>query len=354
MWLPMGFDRGRANLLHTRNGRLGMRGQMRLAVAVVAGLLAVVGVSRAGGSTAPSRWVITDLGVLVGKPYQGSRAAALNETGEVVGESWAGSIEFPNRAVVWERISWPPGSTPRFTWKASPLDTGGLTGDSAAAGVNNSGQVVGNVHYAGFEQAAYWWYNGVADVIATPLGGWGSWAADINQHGVIAGSANQTTHTWGRHGFVWANGKTTDLGFLPRSNQTQPVALNEHGQVVGSSWSGDISTATDVRAFLWQAGKKIVDLGTLPGRALSAADDINDGGRVVGSSWNGDMSTSRQEHAFLWSRGRMTDLGTLPGARRSGATGIANAINNHGQIVGNCTTRNGWTHAVLWTLNSSH
>ena len=365
-----------------------MRGQVRLAVAAVAGLLAAA-VSGAAGSTAQSGWVITDLGVLVGKPYQFSDAAALNEKSQVVGWSWS-SRDVPKIAFVWERVSRPPGSTPRFTWKASPLDTGGLTGESAATGVNDSGQVVGNIGNVGNEQAAYW-DNGVANVIETPLGGWGSWAADINQHGVIAGSgfpANQTTQVWKRHGFVWLNGKTTDLGFLPRSNQTRPVALNEHGQVVGSSWSGDMWTATDVRAFLWQAGKKIVDLGALPGRALSAATDIDNKGSVVGSSWNGEMDTSRQEHAFLWSRGRMTDLGPLPGARQSGATGIndngqivgwsddhavlwekgrvidlgtlikgracvANAVNNHGQIVGLCTTRNGQDHAVLWTLRSS-
>ena len=230
----MGLDDARLNSGGTSNGRRGMRGQVRLAVAVAAGLLAVVGVSGASGSTAPSRWVITDLGVVVGKPYQFSDAAALNETGEVVGESWGVSLDVPNRAFVWERISRPSGSTPRFAWKASPLDSGGLTGDSAAVGMNDSGQVVGYIGSAGNERAAYW-DNGVANVIETPLGGWGSWAVDINQHGVIAGSgfpANQITELWKKHGFVWLNGKTTDLGFLPRSNQTQPVALNEHGQVV--------------------------------------------------------------------------------------------------------------------------
>jgi probable HAF family extracellular repeat protein len=44
----------------------------------------------------------------------------------------------------------------------------------------------------------------------------------------------------------------------------------------------------------------------------------------------------------------MTDLGTL-GGKESHAI----AINNHGQIVGYSTTKNGSKHAVLWTLKGS-
>ena len=42
----------------------------------------------------------------------------------------------------------------------------------------------------------------------------------------------------------------------------------------------------------------------------------------------------------------MTDLGTLPVGKSSGATGT----NDHGQVVGWASTKNGQRHAVLWTL----
>src|SRR5207245_9209115 len=49
------------------------------------------------------------------------------------------------------------------------------------------------------------------------------------------------------------------------------------------------------------------NLGTLPGGRVSFAIAINDAGQVVGTSEGGSG-------AFLWQNGIMTDLGTLGGA----------------------------------------
>src|SRR6266511_4065711 len=57
------------------------------------------------------------------------------------------------------------------------------------------------------------------------------------------------------------------------------------------------------------AAYTVIDLGMLPGDTYSLASGINERGDVVGSSSLGDGTT----HAFLWRRGRMVDLGALPG-----------------------------------------
>jgi probable HAF family extracellular repeat protein len=68
----------------------------------------------------------------------------------------------------------------------------------------------------------------------------------------------------------------------------------------------------------------VTDLGTLPGASGSYASGINNAGQVVGFS---DIPPT---HAFLSSNGQMQDLGTLPGGQNS----YAYAINNGGQVTG--------------------
>ena len=61
------------------------------------------------------------------------------------------------------------------------------------------------------------------------------------------------------HGFVWQDGKMTDLGTLG-GRSSRPRAINERGQVVGES----VTASGETHPFLWQNGK-MTDLGTLGG-----------------------------------------------------------------------------------------
>ncbi|HEU4375386.1 MAG TPA: PEP-CTERM sorting domain-containing protein [Telluria sp.] len=125
----------------------------------------------------------------------------------------------------------------------------------------------------------------------------------------------------------------TALGMLPGSAYSQPLGMNNHGDVVGRS-IGAQSTA-----YLY-AGGAMTSLGTLGGSS-SQASGINDAGTAAGYSTLADNTTSR---AFRASGGTLTALGTLGGADSYGT-----AINNAGMIAGSANTADNALHAVTWT-----
>jgi probable HAF family extracellular repeat protein len=152
----------------------------------------------------------------------------------------------------------------------------------------------------------------------------------INDHGQVVGYG-YGQNVAGR-AFLWKNGKLIDLGHC--GHHSQAVGINERGQVAGSC--GFRPSGKPDHAFLWQ-NRKSTDLGTL-GWTSSDAVAINGRGQVAGTRFRGN-----DERAVLWRDGKMTDLGTL-GGRRSEAT----AINDRGQVVGDSTTPGGEQHAFLW------
>jgi probable HAF family extracellular repeat protein len=212
-----------------------------------------------------------------------------------------------------------------------------------ARGLNASGQVtgaeIGLVSLVN-DFKPYRWSSGSGAVMLTGCCDT-EWGADINDAGVVVGTA-QTSQIVGTRGFVAAGTAMTPLPVLAGADPELPagaVAINNAGQVVGYG-----PTAAGTRhAVLWSSAGVIQDLGTLGG-TTSEAIDINASGQVIGKSLIADAST----HYFLWSSGSgMQDLNTLLGP----ITGVVE-INDAGQIIGTYTATGGASHAFLYTPGS--
>lgn len=213
----------------------------------------------------------------------------------------------------------------------------GMSGASSPVSLNDFGQIAITVNNgigpSGYRGAV----NGLTSLGALSVGG-NTAAFGINNHGDVVG--NSDTDSNGSHAFLWSNGSMTDLGTLGGSSSAA-YGINDSRQVVGQSRAGSIDPVTGFvpeRAFLWSNGS-MTDLGTLGGRD-SVAQAINNASQVTGFAYTGTAF-----HAFLWTSGSMQDLGTLGGTDSYGY-----AMNDSGQVAGwSAINQYGHNHAFFWS-----
>jgi len=223
-------------------------------------------------------------------------------------------------------------------------------------GLNNGGQVVGNVGgiIGNAPTQPFIYQQGSSELLpylAKPEDY--ATASAINLNGIIVGQSENSSLQG--NAVSWQNGSITFLGslyyiqgtgvFPAPAGYSSAVAINSRGAAVGSATletGNGNSVAFPTHAVLYSGGT-IMDLGTLGG-ADSEALGINDSGMIVGDS---QTATSTLQHAFYYN-GAMQDLGVLPGGTESTAT----AINSSGTIVGQSTLTGG-AHAVEWIPNGA-
>ena len=270
-----------------------------------------------------------------GWPLRTSFATAVSNRGEVVGASY---VPFISVQDAYRAFRWTPSagmqiiSTPTVFF-------------SYAIAINDVEQVV--VNNGGF-------FANLDSDVWTPTGGWvdiGTLGGAVrpvalNNLGQVVGTSSLGTASSPAHAFLWtASGGMVDLGTLGGPSSAA-AAVNQSGQVVG--WAQIPGAASDMnwRAFLWTAASGMVNLGSLGG-TYSVARDVNEAGAVVGTSAVAPGNPA--VHAFVWtSAAGMRDLGTL-----GGTDSEAYAVSDTGLVVGRSLTPGdaAW-HAFVWTPSS--
>jgi probable HAF family extracellular repeat protein len=210
-------------------------------------------------------------------------------------------------------------------------DLGALAGDtsSVAWGINARGDVVGwSMGQAGTRAFVYTDAGGMV-ALPDPPNRPRTVARDINDAGVIVGSANMGGTDLG-HAVLWSGGSVQDLGTLGTGFFSEAWGVNNLGQVVGWSYTNGGNGLTGVHGFLYSQGGGLVDL--TPESDTGSALDINDAGQVTGYK-----TALGGYHAFRWQGGTFVDLGVLPGF----AFSFGWAINASGQVAGSSTSASG-------------
>ncbi|MBV9850648.1 MAG: hypothetical protein JO250_13325 [Armatimonadetes bacterium] len=329
----------------------------------------------------PPHYTITDLGVDLRTGESGP--AGLNDAGDVAGTVDASATSSEHRAFLYHRgkitilgnrdiraaainnrgqiacfssraaFLWDKGRMRQIGPLPDPFGrTGGndLSGDVYVTGLNDRGEVVGNVFGLDGVFCPFLWQGKKMDTVfparadrPSPFPSFSFEPRAINDLGQVVGFT---------HGsllglppprpILWDSGRVREEG-TPGGGAICPYALNNKGQSAGMMYVG-----TNTHAFLWDGGNTVRDLGTAGGDR-SEADGINDRGQIVGSAdihyreVNGlDSVEWGGSRAVLWQDGQAYNLNDLIPKDAGWVLERAVAINNRGQVVGTgCHSRDG-------------
>jgi uncharacterized delta-60 repeat protein len=250
-----------------------------------------------------------DLGTLGGPT---SAAFAVNNLGQVTGQS-----RIDNASLVEHAYLWTPGGTNGVATNPQMLDIGGLGGSfTESRDLNDATQVVGFSFLPGdLVRHAYFWqdsnHNGASDsdemIDLGTLGGDNSAAHGINASGQVIGSSEITPGNNAARAFVvtpedtnadgradrWfrdndsngINDLMRDIGTLPGTLFGVANAINDAGWVVGFSGNDRLGEDPNRHAWVWN-GTQMFDLNDIAapgaGLAIREALSINGFNEIVG------------------------------------------------------------------------
>lgn len=315
-------------------------------------------VAAAPASAATTTYTVTDLGSLGGGI---TGATAINASGQVTGYSY---LSKQGAICITGAPQKHCAPFHAFLWTNGKMtDLGSLGGDfSEGRAINDSGQVVGFATDAGLDLDAALW-NGKK---ITPLPGLNPAAIGVNDSGQIIGELSFQTA----------------LPNPPGLLACDPVAINNNGQFLGECVGQNPPlNIFEPRAVVWTNNTPAV-LPTLGGTKLDGPEALptafNDNGQVVGTS----QTSTGASDGFLFSTGTITDLGPTFSPAAINDNGVivggqfidgggtlqnlntlipagspyqiqsATGINDNGQIIANATdTATGQQHALLLTPN---
>jgi probable HAF family extracellular repeat protein len=307
------------------------------------------GLAQAQASSLRVRYQVQDLGTLGGDRTE---PGGINDKGEI-----EGFAQLPGDSQE-QAFFWANG-------KITAIPGLGATNSTAGWAISNSGQVGGGGEtvvsdplgedFCGFGDFTiclpFVWQHGKVTILPVPAGN-NAAATGFNNVNQVTGKAEKIetdptcpgAQKLQTQGIVWRQGKIDRLlPNYPGDSQGAGHSINDLGQVAG--WSGNCGGPPfESHALLWDHRGR-VDLGTLGG-PNNQAFNINNKGDIVGFSGNAEGSVV---HGFLWHRGRMRDLGVLPGDVFS----FGAASNEGGDIVGASGDANNNERAVIWRSHSS-
>ena len=278
------------------------------------------------GESAPS--AINDRHQIAFASASNQQAAnGVNNKGQFVG------LRPPGIALVWsgddevENLPNLPASASRPAAKGSDPQDINESGVVAGWSFGHSGR--------GMWQRAARWRDHAVESLGPDFPGRGSAAFAINDLGEAAGWAHSAQTSDGRslqRATAWTaepSARTLDLGALGGAEfESVAYDINNARQVVGTS---DTGTGTR-HAFLWHRGE-MADLGTLPGDTDSEAFAINERGDIVGTSLQRQCGVCAPR-ATLWRDGRALDLNTLLPPDSGWHLLEATELDDHGCIIG--------------------